>query len=50
MPALCQTRRPREQIVIHDVDFTPLALAYSTTSEARGLAVVADVMTAAAST
>jgi ubiquinone/menaquinone biosynthesis C-methylase UbiE len=38
---------PGAQIVIHDVDFTPLALADATASEAMGLAVMTDVMTAA---
>jgi SAM-dependent methyltransferase len=38
---------PGGQIVIHDVDFRPLAHADATASEALGLAVMPDVMTAA---
>jgi SAM-dependent methyltransferase len=38
---------PAGQIVIHDADFTPLALADATSSEAAGLAVMPDVMRAA---
>jgi SAM-dependent methyltransferase len=38
---------PAGQIVIHDADFTPLALADASPSEAAGLAVMLDVMRAA---
>jgi 2-polyprenyl-3-methyl-5-hydroxy-6-metoxy-1,4-benzoquinol methylase len=38
---------PGGQIVIHDVDFTPLALADASATEAAGLGVMVDVMTAA---
>ena len=38
---------PAGQIVVHDTDFTPLALADATASEAAGLAVMPDVMRAA---
>lgn len=38
---------PDGQIVVHDVDFTPLALAGATASETTGLAVMPDVMRAA---
>jgi ubiquinone/menaquinone biosynthesis C-methylase UbiE len=38
---------PGGQIVIHDVDFTPLALADASPTEAAGLGVMVDVMTAA---
>ena len=38
---------PAGQIVIHDADFTPVALAYASASEAAGLAVMPDVMRAA---
>ncbi|MFN2464605.1 MAG: class I SAM-dependent methyltransferase [Candidatus Dormibacteria bacterium] len=38
---------PGGQIVIHDVDFTPLAIPDATTEEADGLAVMVDVMRAA---
>ncbi len=38
---------PAGQIVIHDTDFTALALAGATASEAAGLAVMPDVMSAA---
>lgn len=42
-----QLTAPSGQIVIHDADFTPLALADATTSEAAGLAIMPDVMRAA---
>jgi ubiquinone/menaquinone biosynthesis C-methylase UbiE len=35
---------PAGQIVIHDADFTPVALAEASASEAAGLAVMPDVM------
>ena len=38
---------PAGQIVVHDTDFAPLALADATASEAAGLAVMPDVMRAA---
>jgi ubiquinone/menaquinone biosynthesis C-methylase UbiE len=38
---------PAGQIVIHDTDFTPLALADATAPETAGLAVMPDVMRAA---
>ncbi len=38
---------PAGQIVVHDTDFTSLALADATASEAAGLAVMPDVMRAA---
>ena len=38
---------PGGQIVIHDADFSPLALAEATALEAAGLAVMTDVMRAA---
>jgi SAM-dependent methyltransferase len=38
---------PAGQIVIHDADFTPLALADASASEAAGTAVMPDVMRAA---
>jgi SAM-dependent methyltransferase len=38
---------PAGQIVIHDADFTPLALDDATAHEAAGLAVMLDVMRAA---
>jgi SAM-dependent methyltransferase len=38
---------PAGQIVVHDVDFGPLALADATPTEAAGLAVMPDVMRAA---
>ena len=38
---------PTGRIVIHDTDFTTLALAGATASEAAGLAVMPDVMSAA---
>ncbi len=37
---------PAGQIVVHDTDFSPLALADATASEAAGLAVMPDVMRA----
>ena len=38
---------PNGQIVIHDADFSPLTLADATETEAKGLAVMVDVMKAA---
>jgi SAM-dependent methyltransferase len=42
-----QLTAPSGQIVIHDTDFTPLALADATADEAAGIAVMPDVMRAA---
>jgi ubiquinone/menaquinone biosynthesis C-methylase UbiE len=44
---LVELARPGGQIVIHDADFSPLALAEATAWEAAGLAVMTDVMRAA---
>jgi ubiquinone/menaquinone biosynthesis C-methylase UbiE len=39
-----QLAAPAGQIVIHDADFTPVAIADATPTEAQGLAVMSDVM------